>query len=100
MPLYELASRSVSNGNAFDDTCTRSWLTNDHSLALSLYVGVKTAPPMIDQSLSLVVGVNGPQLSADHSLRLSSLETRGSGVDWSLGGFSDEDSTKSKRCKV
>lgn len=98
MPLCELAARSVSNGNAFDDTCTRSSLTNDHSLALSLYIGVKTAPPMIDQSLA--VRVNSPRPTADHSLRLSSSEARRIGVDWSLGGFSDKDSTKSKRCKV
>lgn len=97
--LCEVALRFVSSGNAIDDIL--SSLTNDHSLGLSLYVGVKTVSPMIDQSLSLLVGVNGPRLTADHSLKLSSSsKTRGSGVNWSVDGFSAGGSTKSERCEV
>jgi hypothetical protein len=55
---------------------------------------------MIDQSLSLVVGVNGPSSTRDHLLKLSSSETRGSGGDSFPDGLSEEGSIKPERFEI
>ena len=100
-PKREVALRSISSGIVFDDTCRISSLTKDHSLALSLNVGVATAPSIIDQSLPLLASACNSRPTANHSLRLwSSSESRASGVNCSVDEFSDDDSTKCEICEV
>jgi hypothetical protein len=63
-------------------------------------VGVKVLPMIVDQSLSLEVGVEGPSPTTDHSLRLSSSEPGGSGRDSFLEILSEEELTKPERCEI